>query len=58
MPHPNNYSDSEDVSMLEGPAEGERDIDWKRRCLALTRKLQEKEEELKKVRRAVLDAVM
>ena len=33
-------------------------VDWKRRALTLMRRLQEKEEELKRVKRAVLDAVM
>ena len=37
--------------------EGSRE-DWKRRALALRRKLAEKEEELKRVKRKVLDAVM
>ena len=55
---PHDYSDSEDLTLLDTQTETDRDIDWKRRCFALTRKLQEKEEELKKVRRAVLDAVM
>lgn len=33
-------------------------VDWKRRALTLMRRLQEKEEELKRVKRAVLEAVM
>lgn len=33
-------------------------IDWKRRAFLLKRKLEEKEEELKALRRRVLDAVM
>ena len=33
-------------------------VDWKRRCTILKRKLQEKENELKALRRRVLDAVM
>lgn len=33
-------------------------VDWKRRALMLKKKLQEKEEELKALKRRVLDAVM
>ena len=33
-------------------------VDWKRRCTVLKRKLQEKENELKALRRRVLEAVM
>lgn len=33
-------------------------IDWKKRALTLRRKLQEKEDELKAMKRRVLDAVM
>ena len=33
-------------------------IDWKRRCMVLRRKLQDKENELKTIKRRVLDAVM
>lgn len=33
-------------------------VDWKRRCTVLKRKLQEKETELKALRRRVLEAVM
>ena len=40
-----------------GGGEGDG-IDWKKRALGLMRRLQEKEDELKRVRRAVLDAVM
>lgn len=36
----------------------EPNIDWKRRCMVLKRKLQEKEDELKAMKRRVLDAVM
>ena len=43
----------------ESDGDGEDgDIDWKRRALMLKRKLIEKEEELKNVKRRVLDAVM
>ena len=38
---------------------GEEDgIDWKKRALALMRRLQEKEDQLKRIRKAVLEAVM
>ena len=33
-------------------------VDWKRRCTVLKRKLQEKENELKALRKRVLEAVM
>ena len=33
-------------------------VDWKKRALTLMRRLQEKEDELKRIKRAVLDAVM
>ena len=55
--HTSEYSEPEDVMMMDAHAD-DRDVDWKRRCFMLMRKLQEKEDELKKVRRAVLDAVM
>ena len=51
------YPGPEDVTMFDARAD-DRDVDWKRQCFILTHKLQEKEEELKRVRRAVLDAVM
>jgi len=38
--------------------EGEANVDWKRRAMVLKRKLAEKEEELKCVKRKVLEAVM
>ena len=38
--------------------EGGSKEDWKRRALTLKRKLAEKEEELKTIKRRVLDAVM
>lgn len=38
--------------------EEEENIDWKRRALTLKRKLLEKEEELRTMKRRVLDAVM
>lgn len=45
----------------EGPddeSEELSNVDWKRRALVLKRKLQEKEDELKAIKRRVLDAVM
>jgi hypothetical protein len=45
----------------DGPDEEPEDagsVDWKRRALLLKRKLQEKEDELKTLKRRVLDAVM
>ena len=47
-----NFADSEAGGTDEGG------VDWKRRAMTLMRKLQEKEEELKRVKRSVLDAVM
>ena len=46
------------VADSDAGATEEGNVDWKRRAMTLMRKLQEKEEELKRVRRAVLDAVM
>ncbi len=37
---------------------GNENVDWKRIALLLKRKLQEKEEEFKALKRRVLDAVM
>lgn len=51
-------AESEDIPLFESNEEGGRDIDWKRQCFVLMRRLQEREAELKKVKRAVLDAVM
>ena len=43
----------------DAPADdGGNNVDWKRRCTVLKRKLQEKENELKSVRKRVLEAVM
>ena len=50
-------SASEGEAQDEAVAE-EANIDWKRRCMVLKRKLQEKEDELKAMKRRVLDAVM
>lgn len=41
-----------------GNGNGNTNIDWKRRALVLRRKLREKEDELKALKRRVLDAVM
>jgi len=43
---------------LDEDAEDASSVDWKRRALLLKRKLQEKEDELKALKRRVLDAVM
>ena len=48
-------SEFDEVDDPEGPVDN---IDWKRRALALKKKLQEKEEELKAMKRRVLEAVM
>ena len=52
-------------SLYDGSDEGPDDeteeasnVDWKRRALVLKRRLQEKEDELKAIKRRVLDAVM
>ena len=42
----------------DGGGGGNSAVDWKRRALVLKRKLQEKENELKALKRRVLDAVM
>jgi hypothetical protein len=41
-----------------GTGDGNGNVDWKRRALMLRRKLREKEDELKALKRRVLDAVM
>ena len=43
---------------MAGDGEDEEGVDWKKRALILKRKLIEKEEELKAMKRRVLDAVM
>ncbi|KAL8899326.1 MAG: hypothetical protein Q9192_001620 [Flavoplaca navasiana] len=43
---------------VEEPEESISNVDWKRRAMALRKKLQEKEDELKTMKRKVLDAVM
>ncbi|KAL8772529.1 MAG: hypothetical protein Q9203_002703 [Teloschistes exilis] len=54
------FAQLDDVSELgEGDeAEDMSNVDWKRRAVTLKKKLQEKEEELKAIKRRVLDAVM
>ena len=55
------FDDLDEVSEEEGEEDGneeEENIDWKRRALTLKKKLLEKEEELKTMKRRVLDAVM
>lgn len=50
--------DASDYDEPEEPEETISNVDWKRRALALKKKLQEKEDELKTIKRKVLDAVM
>ncbi len=55
------FNDLDEVSEEDGEDDGneeEENIDWKRRALILKKKLLEKEEELRTVKRRVLDAVM
>ena len=55
------FSDLDEVSEEDGEDDGneeEENIDWKRRALTLRKKLWEKEEELRTMKRRVLDAVM
>lgn len=55
------FNDLDEVSEEDGQDDGneeEEDIDWKRRALTLRKKLLEKEEELRMMKRRVLDAVM
>ncbi|KAL8947427.1 MAG: hypothetical protein Q9222_006295 [Ikaeria aurantiellina] len=54
----NQLDDVSEMDEIEEPEESMGSIDWKRRALALKRKLLEKEEELKAMKRRVLDAVM
>lgn len=48
---------SEEAGVEDGDEE-ETNVDWKKRALTLKRKLAEKEEELRAMKRRVLDAVM
>ena len=55
------FNDLDEVSEEDGEDDGneeEENIDWKRRAMTLKKKLLEKEEELKTMKRKVLDAVM
>ena len=55
------FNDLDEVSEEDGEDDGneeEENIDWKRRALTLKKKLLEKEEELRTMKRRVLDAVM
>lgn len=56
-----NFNDLDEVSEEDGENDGDEEdenIDWKRRALTLKKMLLEKEEELRTVKRRVLDAVM
>ncbi|KAL9614388.1 MAG: hypothetical protein Q9167_001118 [Letrouitia subvulpina] len=56
-----NFSSIDDASEFDEVEDGDDEmgtVDWKRRALFLKRKLQEKEEELKAMKRRVLEAVM
>lgn len=58
---PEFFGSFDSASDMEAPDDlvaEEVNIDWKRRCMMLKRKLQEKENELKAMKRRVLDAVM
>ncbi|KAL8856436.1 MAG: hypothetical protein Q9178_007006 [Gyalolechia marmorata] len=50
--------DASEYEEVEEPEESTSNVDWKRRALTLKKKLQEKEDELKMIKRKVLDAVM
>ncbi|KAL8670102.1 MAG: hypothetical protein Q9168_005347 [Polycauliona sp. 1 TL-2023] len=50
--------DASDDDEVEEPEDSISNVDWKRRAMALKKKLQEKEDELKTLKRKVLDAVM
>ena len=55
------FNDLDEVSEEDGEDDGneeEENIDWKRRALTLKKKLLEKEEELRTMKRRVLNAVM
>ncbi|KAL8773943.1 MAG: hypothetical protein Q9209_001373 [Squamulea sp. 1 TL-2023] len=50
--------DASEYDEIEEPEESTSNVDWKRRALTLKKKLQEKEDELKMIKRKVLEAVM
>lgn len=55
------FNNLDEVSEEEGEDDGNEEgenVDWKRRAMTLKKKLLEKEEELKTMKRRVLDAVM
>lgn len=55
------FNDLDEISEEDGEDDGneeEENIDWKRRALTLKKRLLEKEEELRTIKRRVLDAVM
>lgn len=55
------FNQLDEVSEEDGLEDGddeEPNVDWKKRALTLKRKLMEKEEELRLMKRRVLDAVM
>lgn len=54
----NQLDDGSELDDMEDQEGSISNIDWKRRALTLKKKLQEKEEELKAMKRRVLEAVM
>lgn len=54
----NEIDEGSELDELEEQEGSMGQVDWKRRALALRKKLREKEEELKAMRRRVLEAVM
>lgn len=54
----NHLEEASDYDEIEEREEPMSNVDWRRRALALRKKLQEKEDELKSIKRKVLEAVM
>lgn len=54
----NQIDDGSEEAFEEEVHEEGGNVDWRRRAMTLKRKLQEKEDELKAMKRRVLDAVM
>lgn len=54
----NQLDDGSELDEVEEQEGNMSQVDWKRRALSLKKKLQEKEEELKAMKRRVLEAVM
>ncbi|KAL8728351.1 MAG: hypothetical protein Q9181_005372 [Wetmoreana brouardii] len=54
----NQLEEVSEADEAEEPEESINNVDWKRRALTLKKKLREKEEELKAIKRRVLEAVM